>query len=96
MGSRAKVEKKDVVIELRIKMLREVPTDWDQRMIGFFFNESSHCIANEIDELKQWNDDASEYSCCDSCGRTEVVFLRDASAADLENLPPQKEKIEEQ
>lgn len=79
--------RKTVVIELRIKMLAEFPADdpyWDAKAIEFFYNESSHCIGNEIAALKESDDIAGEESMCDSCDRTEVHFIRDAEPSDLE------------
>jgi hypothetical protein len=73
-----------VVVEIKVKILRKFPTDWDVDLIEFHLNESSHCIGNEIEEIYE-SDNAIESS-CDTCHRTEAKYLREATPEDLEYL----------
>lgn len=40
-----------VTVELRVKLVVEVPDDWDQDMVEFHENESSYCLNNHLDQI---------------------------------------------
>ncbi len=74
-------KKKQIVIKLEIDMITSVPSDWDEEMINFFYNDGSHCTGNEIEQL--YREDNAVESSCFTCHRSIVQYLRDASQQDI-------------
>ena len=77
-----------VVLELKIRIVVEVPRNWDRHDIEFLYNESSHCIGNELKKIAKAvkdvpvSDDPDETvfvspNGC-GCGCTEVIYLSEA------------------
>lgn len=62
-------------IELRVRMMVSVPADWDDDAITFFYNESSHCLGNELAVLAEQYDKDNENSVCNLCCRASAVLL---------------------
>lgn len=69
-----------VAVELKTWLVVEVPAAWDEEQIRFHLNDSSHCAGNEIGQLAE-EENRVEGECC-SCFRTEMKFLREATADD--------------
>jgi hypothetical protein len=63
------MKKKRVGIVLHVRMVREVPEDWSKEDIEFFYNESSHCLSRELDDLREEHDDL-----CTLCNRASVTI----------------------
>lgn len=88
------MEKKNVVIELRVKMIVKVPTEWTGDDIDFWLNESSHCLNNEVDQLYMECNDPYfvENSWCNICARAEGEYIRNASEEDMKQLDLQTQR----
>lgn len=56
-------ETKRIVIELHIPMEVEVPADWDEKETLFFYNDSSHCIGNELKTVMARLEEQGECGC---------------------------------
>lgn len=82
-------DKKRVVVEVTFTMLREYPADWDEEMVNFHLNDSSHCLATEIQELME-EEARAEEGCCFTCHRASGKFLRAATPEDIKSLTPPK------
>lgn len=78
--------KRPVLIELRIRMVVDRPESWGKEEIEFQINDGSYCAGNLIQALAESDDVAHEWSCCDSCARTEAEFIRPATDEDIEFL----------
>ena len=76
--------RRTVVIEMRAKMVVSMPRSWTEEDILFQLNESSHCSSNEIRQL--YEESIREENLCNTCSRTEFLFIREAYAEDHENL----------
>lgn len=63
--------KKLALIELRVTTVVEVPADWGEEEIHFFYAESSHCLDNELRDLL----DYKERSGVCTCHRTQAVVI---------------------
>jgi len=74
---------KSVVLKMTIMMVVSVPRCSDEDNINFFFNESSSCANNVLDDLSDWA--AQKGNCI--CGAHETEFLRDATEEDHRTLP---------
>jgi len=89
------IRERTIVVELRIKMVRKVPEDWDKEMIEFHMNESSSCKDNILSEI---NDMAERCGCL--CSYAEGIFLGEAGPGDEEYcqlyINPAKTKEENQ
>jgi hypothetical protein len=72
--------RRTIVVELKSKMVVTVPQYWTRENIDFFFDGSSHCLANEIQQLAE--EAKQEENICHVCSRTTVTFVREATAAD--------------
>ena len=75
-------KRKPVLVELKIKMIVDVPESWEQSDVEFWLNESSHCIGTEITELAWGEALANDNGCCDSCGKTEASVVSMTPTAD--------------
>jgi hypothetical protein len=71
-----------IVLEIRVRMLREIPDDMDDEAARFHFEEN-HCLSNEIEELHRSNRGENH---CNICHRADAEILRDATPEDLERL----------
>ena len=72
-------QKKQVPIEIRVRTVVEVFEDWDDHMVTFFYNESSHCIQTELAELASRDPEGV----CTICQDTEVLALNPEEHAGL-------------
>lgn len=82
--------KRTVVLEMTIKYIVSIPKSWDQDMIEFHRNESSYCTSNDIDIIKESSDNAEEGT-CNTCFRTSVKFIREATQEDMNEMGYTKE-----
>lgn len=73
-----------VVLEFRIKFVACVPASWDQAMIEFHRNESSYCSSNDIRQL--YEESEQDPGRCTTCQRSEVLFIREATIKDHQNM----------
>lgn len=48
--------RKRVPVRMTLHMQVEVPEDWDDDMVEFWLNESSHCSNNEVRDLQKQSD----------------------------------------
>jgi hypothetical protein len=89
------LRKRTVVCRVSVVYVREVPEDWDARMINFHMNDSSSCAGNllgEIDELRKRLDATGQ--CL--CSFVSSQYLREASEDDEEHSmwpPPDPENV---
>lgn len=65
-----------IVVDFTIRMIREVPEDWNEELIEFSINESSWCASNLIEEFEK----VTEQECL--CSRTSGEFIREATEED--------------
>lgn len=70
---------KKVRIQWTIELPMDVPEEWDKEMIEFYFNESSWCCSNIIDDLQQYDKD---HGCI--CGICKAEFLEEISKEEIE------------
>lgn len=81
------MENKKIVIELTVKMIIEVPKDWDEEAINFYLNESSHCLETEVFQLaREAGFDEENPPLCSICHRAKGKYIQDAREEDIENL----------
>lgn len=66
-----------MVVDIKIRMVRKVPEDWDQSSIEFHMNDSSWCFDNIIDEIN----DLSERCGC-LCSYAEGYYVGEAGLGD--------------
>ena len=71
------LRERTIIIEFKCSLLVSVPEDWGTEMIEFFFNDSSYCSSNLIDELKKLD----KHNNC-ICPFSEVNYLREANKED--------------
>ena len=70
---------KKVRIKWTIELPMEVPEEWDKEMIEFYFNESSWCCSNIIEDLQQYDKD---HGCI--CNICKAEFLEEISKDEIE------------
>lgn len=76
-----------VVVRRTIEYLVDVPRDWDQHMIEFHRNESSHCADNDLRELLKIGELSSELGGCGcTCDSGYTEYLREATEEDLSHM----------
>ena len=81
------METKKVVIELIVKMIIEVPKDWDKESINFYLNDGSHCLETEVFQLAiEAGFDEKNPPLCSICHRAKGRYVQDANKEDIENL----------
>ncbi len=87
---------KTVLVEIVVKVVREVPEHWDERFINFRYNESSWCSDNDIEEIAKLYEHymkvretalVADGALLDSnidcfCGRVHVNYVQEATAED--------------
>jgi hypothetical protein len=66
-------KKKTVRILISFEMDREVPEEWDQNQVEFYYNESSHCMGNEI--AYEHRAIQKQKNTCDFCHRCSVKVI---------------------
>jgi hypothetical protein len=72
--------RKKVLIWITAEHILEVPHDWDEEMVNFFLNDSSHCICNDLLDAAEShfrNDNTNSW--LDVTG----TYVREATDADL-------------
>lgn len=77
-----------VVIEMKIRLVVDVPEDWTVDNIEFKYNGSSHCLSNVFDQIAGELEylDNKEEGICHICHRAEAHYVREATALDHEEL----------
>ena len=79
------IPQRSVVLEMKIKYVASVPAYWTEGDILFHRNESSTCSNNDI-QLIARQAEADGPNICNSCSRTEVSFVREATELDMEEM----------
>lgn len=64
---------KKVIIELRTKLIAEVPEDWDNEMIEFYYGDSSFCLGNLVEMVAADNEQDPHH--CNICHRAKVDLI---------------------
>lgn len=44
-------DRKKIKVRLSFEIETDVPPDWDEGMIQFFYTDSSHCLGNDLSTL---------------------------------------------
>lgn len=81
----ASTETKKVVAKVTFEMLFNVPIGYTPEDFRFRFNEGTFCTDNVVDWLKHFTAYNDERGGC-TCNHTEVEFVRDATAEDIEDF----------
>lgn len=81
------IRQRTVVIELRMDLVVDVPEDWDNDQIKFFFNgEGSNCQSNLLDnitDLRERMDQAPpDVGRHCFCGIIDTQYVREATTED--------------
>lgn len=79
------LRKRTVVLEMKIQYVVEVPSFWDKASIEFHRNDSSFCSGNDVELIAKQAAAAGEHV-CNTCARTEVTFVREATEEDMEEM----------
>lgn len=75
--------RKKVLIKIIAEHIIDVPAEWDEAAIEFWFNGSSHCISNDLlDCAEEHNRDDSTSSWLD----IDYEYVREATEEDIERL----------
>jgi len=69
---------KTVVVQHTFEVVHQVPDDWSVDDIEFFFNDSSSCSNNVVDQMQK----RPEGYCM--CGSHSAKYLREAAEIDKE------------
>ncbi len=69
---------KRVVVKHTFDVVHEVPDDWSKEQIEFFFNDSSSCSNNVVEDMLKREDG---YCMCDI---HSAAYLREATKVDAE------------
>lgn len=80
-------EMKKVVVEITFTMLIDMLKDSTPYNVDFYLNESSHCLATELETLLE-EEKQAEPGTCFTCGRATAKYIRDATPEDLDDLTP--------
>lgn len=80
------MKKKRVVVKHMINVVHEVPDEWTEKDVDFYFNDSLHCANSLRQDLSKLRDGAC------LCEDHSAFYLRDATEQDLEvwNLTGEK------
>lgn len=81
------IRSKSVLVDVKIRMVIEVPEDWGPDLIEFARNESSWCASNIVKDIVA----QEEHMGC-MCGITEITYIDEASKQDEEHLGVNWEK----
>lgn len=68
---------KKVMIYVSVHMDVEVPEDWDKKMIEFYYNDSSYCASNLIEDMHAVNEQRDKEGSC-MCDLVSVKYVADA------------------
>lgn len=73
-------QRKKALIKITVEHIIDVPHDWDEEMVNFYLNDSSHCTSNDLlDAAEDRFRDDNTSSWLD----LEAVYVRDANEGDL-------------
>jgi hypothetical protein len=78
------VPQRTVVVELVTRMVITMPRSFDEAAINFSMNGSSACSSRYIEQL--YEEANREEGVCAICHRTEMKYLREATAQDHQDL----------
>lgn len=79
------MRERTVVVKFQGEAVIRIPDHWDENMVNFRYNGSSHCTNNLIHWLEEWAEDPTRRDCL--CGKLSVMFAREATEKDHEGLP---------
>lgn len=68
-------KRRKVWIELIAIVPMDVPSEWDEEMINFHLNESSHCLTNEVEALYKEYGHLADDECM--CHRLRARYISD-------------------
>lgn len=74
------IRERTIVCDIKIRMVRKVPEDWDVHMIEFSMNDSSSCFNNILHEI----DDMAERCGC-LCSFAKGKYIGEAGPGDEEH-----------
>jgi hypothetical protein len=60
---------RQVVIDMTIRLVVEVPEAWDRENIEFKYNDSSYCLSNLMDTIEE----ADDRGCLCHCAKVDYV-----------------------
>jgi hypothetical protein len=78
------VPQRTVVVEFKTKMVINMPQTWDEGMVNFSMNGSSACMSRYVEQLHEETN--QEENICHICFRSEMKYLREATAEDHKKL----------
>jgi hypothetical protein len=79
------IPQRTVVLAMTIEYVVSIPAYWDASQVEFHRNDSSWCSANDLWLIADQADAAGE-NMCNTCGRTEFRFIREATEKDMEEM----------
>ena len=72
--------RKKVLIKITVEHIIDVPYEWDEEMVNFYLNDSSHCASNDLlDAAEDRFRDDNTSSWLD----LDATYIRDANNDDL-------------
>ena len=77
--------KKVVMVKVKMTIPRVVPASWDAGSVDFHLNDSSWCADNIEGDLSRYMEAKGDDAPC-LCSRFSGVFVRDATADDLDGV----------
>ena len=78
-------KKKRVVVLVKVELMAEVREDFSASDIEFYYNESSVCASNVIDDLARQETNLDAVEMC-HCNHMEVLYQREATEEDYNNF----------
>lgn len=72
--------RKKVLIKIMVEHIIDVPCEWDEEMVNFYLNDSSHCVCNDLFDASEShfrNDNTNSW--LDVTG----TYVREATEEDL-------------
>lgn len=76
---------KNILVEHRIKRIVSMPEEWNKESIDFYYDGSSHCMSNDLQEIIDAEEVSMLFGCCNGCDRTSTEVL---------SMTPTEEEIE--
>lgn len=73
------LRKRTVVVRLSIDLVVDVPESWDEESITFYYNESSSCSDNRLNEISKLLQRIDEKGLPCSCNYVSAKYLHEAS-----------------
>jgi len=78
------VPQRTVVVQFTTMMVISMPRCFDEEAINFAMNDSSACMSRYVEQLER--EANQEEGMCHICARSEMKYIREASAEDHEQL----------